>query len=158
MPLDNSNSKMPVFTGTTVYFFKDSESAIIPKYAKPGDAGMDLYSNVDQFLSKGERYMISTGIKVKIPEGTVGMVCPRSGLAAKEGITVVNAPGIIDSEFSGEIKVAIINHSKHGYQIKKGDRIAQLVIVPFISCQTLEKTEWDINTDRGEGGFGSSGK
>lgn len=143
----------------TVSFCPLAETSQIPQYAKEGDAGMDIFSNEDSFLNKDETKVISSGCRVKIPDGTVGFVCPRSGLAAKYSITVENAPGIIDSKFTGELKVILHNDGQHGYEIKKGDRIAQLVVVPFISCKiVLEKDFSKFDTERGENGFGSTGK
>jgi len=158
MPQDNIVSKTPTLTGNSITFSKINPDAIIPQYSNIGDAGMDLYSTEDVFLSKGERKIIKTGLRVKIPSGTVGLVCPRSGLAIKSGITVLNGPGILDGEYRGELGVILINESRNGYQVSKGDRIAQLVIVPFINCQIIQKDDLEINTDRGDGGFGSSGK
>jgi dUTP pyrophosphatase len=157
MPYDVMNSPVPVFTDKTIVFVKMNEDAILPAYSKLGDAGMDIYSYEDAFLSYGDRKVIHTSVKIKIPEGTVGFVCPRSGLAAKSGITVANAPGVVDSGFSGELCVILQNHDIHGYQVMKGDRIAQLVIIPYVRCEIVEKQEITINTERGEDGFGSTG-
>ena len=145
-------------SSTTVYFCPMTETAVMPKYAKKGDAGMDIYSDENVYLDRGKSKTISSGMRIKIPEGTVGFVCPRSGLASKYSVTVGNAPGVLDSGFSGELKVILIAHGE-GYRINKGDRIAQLVIVPFISCEMILKKDFDgFNTERGSDGFGSSGK
>lgn len=128
-----------------------------PKYANPGDAGLDLYSAEDVTLKPGERAMIATGIAIAIEPGYAGFVQPRSGLAAKQGFSIVNTPGLIDSGYRGEIKVIGLNTDNHNdITINRGDRVAQLVIqeVPFV--EILEVTELD-ETARSDGGFGSSG-
>ena len=134
-----------------------TENAVVPSYASPGDAGMDLRATETVMLAPFQRALISTGIAIAIPEGYAGFVQPRSGLAVKRGITVLNTPGLIDSHYRGEIKVCLINMDpKNGFVINEGDRIAQLVI------QKVETVEWEVVdsldvTERGEGGFGSSG-
>lgn len=134
-----------------------TENAVVPSYAYPGDAGMDLRATETVMLAPFQRALISTGIAIAIPEGYAGFVQPRSGLAVKRGITVLNTPGLIDSHYRGEIKVCLINMDpKNGFVINEGDRIAQLVI------QKVETVEWEVVdsldvTERGEGGFGSSG-
>lgn len=128
-----------------------------PKYANQGDAGLDLYSAEDVTLKPGERAMIATGIAIAIEPGYAGFVQPRSGLAAKQGFSIVNTPGLIDSGYRGEIKVIGLNTDNHNdITINRGDRVAQLVIqeVPFV--EILEVTELD-ETARSDGGFGSSG-
>lgn len=143
------------------------EDAVLPTYAHKGDAGMDLYAVEPADVLSGQVAVVPTGLAVEIPDGFVGLVHPRSGLAFKEGVTVVNAPGTIDAEFRGEIKVALTNlksnigplspyWTPHRVKINKGDRIAQLVI------QRVERTspvfvDELTDTDRGEGGFGSTG-
>ena len=130
----------------------------MPVYAHDGDAGCDLMSAADLVLKPGERAMVPTGIAIAIPEGFAGFVQPRSGLAAKHGIGIVNGPGLIDSGYRGEIKVILINHDPgEAFSIKRGDKIAQLVIqevarAGFNQVQDLEGTK------RGSGGFGSTGK
>jgi len=158
MPQEHSMPLTPVQTKTSVYFQRITESAIIPKYSRAGDAGMDIYADEDVFFSKGEIKIVHTGVKVKVPEGTVGDVRPRGGLSIKSGMTVINSPGTCDENFRGELIVGMVNHSKHGYQVTKGDRIAQLVILPVIYCESIEKDLSEINTDRGESCLGSSGK
>ena len=129
----------------------------LPSYAYPGDAGLDLRSAEDAVLEPFERKAIPCGIALAIPRGFAGFVLPRSGLAAKHGISIVNAPGLIDSDYRGEIKVILVNMDAHeAFEIKRGDRIAQLVImaVPVVDlCETTDLPD----TDRGSGGFGSSG-
>lgn len=130
----------------------------VPDYAHDGDAGCDLMSAKDLVLKPGERAMVPTGVAIAIPEGFAGFVQPRSGLAAKHGIGIVNGPGLIDSGYRGEIKVILVNHDlREAFCIKKGDKIAQLVIqevarARFNQVQDLEGTK------RGSGGFGSTGK
>lgn len=129
----------------------------IPSYAYEGDAGVDLRATEDMVLKPFERAMVPTGIAIAIPVGYAGFVLPRSGLAAKHGISLVNAPGLIDSNYRGEIKAILINlDPKNDFEIRKGDRIAQLVImaVPEASFVPVDDLS---ETVRGEGGFGSSG-
>lgn len=129
----------------------------LPSYAHNGDAGLDLRSAIDITISPGERCLIPTGIAIAIPEGYAGFVQPRSGLAIKHGIALVNSPGLIDSEYRGEIKVIVLNTDKtNPFKICQNDKIAQLVI------QRVEKAELEITdeldeTKRGDGGFGSTG-
>jgi len=136
---------------------KLDNDAVIPTYAKPGDAGADLYSISDLVLSPGERALVKTGIAIALPNGYVGLVHPRSGLGLKNGISVVNTPGTIDSGYRGEIGVVLINHDLHeSFQVKKGDRIAQLVI------QKVENAQFKMvnqlpESERAAGGYGSTG-
>lgn len=129
----------------------------LPHYAYPGDAGLDLRAAQAVVLKPFERYAVPCGIALGLPRGFAGFVLPRSGLAAKHGISIVNAPGLIDSDYRGEIKVILVNLDPHEtFEIAKGDRIAQLVIMPVPAVELEEVT--DLNeTDRGAGGFGSSG-
>lgn len=133
--------------------------AKIPSYQTLGAAGADVSAFIkeDIVLKTGERTFVPTGIKIAIPEGFEVQVRPRSGLAAKNGVTVLNTPGTIDSDYRGEIKVILINLGKEDFVIKNGERIAQLVVAPvtrgvFVKVESLDKTE------RGEKGFGSTGK
>jgi len=129
----------------------------LPAYAHPGDAGLDLYSAENRILQPFERALISTGIAVAIPEGCAGFVQPRSGLAIKRGLSLVNTPGLIDSHYRGEIKVIAINLDAHTpIKIGRGEKIAQLVIQRVERVELAEVTELD-ETARGEGGFGSTG-
>ncbi len=130
--------------------------AKIPKAAKAGDVAFDLYSVIDHKIKPGERYAVPTGIAVEIPPGYEGQVRPRSGLALKEGITVLNTPGTIDSGYRGEVKTIMINHSDVSFQITKGMRISQLAIRPVPEVTFIEVDDLS-DTDRGEGGFGSTG-
>ena len=128
-----------------------------PAYAKPGDAGADLRSRIDFELEPGERALVPTGVASALPEGYVGLVHPRSGLATKNGITIVNAPGTVDSGYRGELMVTLLNTDKtKSFHVQRGDRIAQLIIqkyehATFTVVDELEQTE------RGSSGFGSSG-
>ncbi|HHT78603.1 MAG TPA: dUTP diphosphatase [Actinobacteria bacterium] len=128
-----------------------------PEYAHEGDAGLDLRSTIDTVLKPFERKLIPTGIKIEIPRGYAGFVQPRSGLAIKNGISLVNTPGLIDSNYRGEIKAILINlDSREDFYIKKNDRICQLVIIKVQEAEIVFAEELE-NTDRGENGFGSSG-
>jgi dUTP pyrophosphatase len=129
----------------------------LPEYAKAGDAGMDVFSAIDCVLTPGERAVIPTGIAIALPEGYVCLAHPRSGLAAKNGISIVNAPGTIDSGYRGEIKIILINTDRtESFEIKRGDRIAQLVFQKFESARFYE-VETLPESQRGAGGFGSTG-
>ena len=142
----------------TLKLKKLDDSVPTPAYAKPGDAGLDLYAAQDASIDPGCREIISTGIAIAIPEGYAGFVQPRSGLAAREGLTIVNTPGLIDSGSRGEIKVIALNTDlENTIQIERGERIAQLVIqeVPVVTIDVVNELD---ATERGEGGFGSTGK
>ena len=129
----------------------------IPAYAYPGDAGVDLRSTIDLVLHPFERALVPCGIAVSIPRGYAGFVLPRSGLAIKHGVSLVNAPGLIDSGYRGELQFVLVNLDAHKpFEIKRGDRIAQLVIMR-VSEATFELHEKLPETKRGSGGFGSSG-
>ena len=128
----------------------------IPGTAHPGDAGVDLSAREPAKLEAGDRATIPTGIAVAIPYGYAGLVVPRSGLAARHGISVVNAPGLIDSGYRGEIQVALINLGAEPFIIERGDRIAQLVVIP-VSEPEFTVVEELPESGRGSGGFGSTG-
>jgi len=129
----------------------------VPRYAHEGDAGLDLYSGESVTLEPMQRSLVPTGIAVAIPEGFAGFVQPRSGLAVRSGLGIVNTPGLIDSHYRGEIKVIVINlDPEDPVVIGRGDKIAQLVIQPVARCSLVEVDELDA-TARGEGGFGSTG-
>lgn len=137
-----------------VKIINNSENKL-PRYETEGSAGMDIASNEDYILKPERRTIISTGLFVEIPQGYELQVRPRSGMAAKYGITVLNAPGTIDSDYRGEIGVILYNSGQSNYEIKKGDKIAQLVLAP------ITQAEWEVvenlsSTKRGEGGFGST--
>lgn len=129
----------------------------VPVYAHPGDAGADLVSTEAVRLEPGQRALVGTGVRIALPEGYVAFVVPRSGLAAKHGITIVNAPGTVDAGYRGEIKVALLNtDATEAYDIAAGDRIAQIVIMPVPQARFIPVDELPEST-RGEGGFGSTG-
>lgn len=134
-----------------------SEDAdLTPKYQTAGSAGCDVKSNESVTIPVGRRKIVGTGIRLEIPEGYGAYVCPRSGLAAKRGITVLNSPGIIDNDYRGEIKVILYNAGEEDFIIEKGDRIAQLVFFPIFQA-VFQKAKEVNSTARGEGGFGSTG-
>jgi dUTP pyrophosphatase len=130
----------------------------IPSYAKAGDVGADLYSRINYALRPGERALIPTGISIALPAGYAAFVHPRSGLAIKHGISMVNTPGTVDPSYRGELQVILINHDlNETFEIKRGDRIAQLVIQSVEHAEFME-VETLPGTSRGEGGFGSTGR
>ena len=135
-----------------------SKGAVVPCYKTEGAAGADVCALLDEnvLLKKGQRTIIPTGLFFEIPQGYEIQVRPRSGLAAKNGVTVLNTPGTIDSDYRGELKVILINLGDEDFEIKSGDRIAQIIVAPvtignFIQCESISETE------RGAGGFGSTG-
>lgn len=130
----------------------------LPKYAYPGDAGLDLLSARDVTLEPSQRQLVPTGLAIALPDGWAGFVQPRSGLATRQGLSIVNTPGLVDAQYRGELKVNLINlDPSETIHIHRGDRIAQLVVqrVPMV---TLEEVEELDTTERGEHGFGSSGR
>ena len=134
-----------------------ADGAILPTRAYEGDAGLDLYAAEDARIGPGERCTVGTGIAVAIPAGHAGLVLPRSGLAARHGIALVNAPGLIDSGYRGELRVLLLNTDRNApFRVSVGDRIAQLLVVPFaaVAVQALESLD---ETARAARGFGSSG-
>ncbi len=129
----------------------------MPAYAHPGDAGADLFTAADVTLGPGERVLVPTGIAIALPEGFVALVHPRSGLAAKHGVSIVNTPGTIDAGYRGEIKVLLINHDREAsVTFHRGDRVAQLVIQRFERANFVE-VEVLPDSARGAGGYGSTG-
>ena len=140
----------------TLKFKRIHPDAILPAYAHPSDAGMDVRSVEDLTIPAGERALVHTGLVMLLPPMYEAQVRPRSGLALKSGITVLNTPGTIDSGYRGEIGVILMNHSKAAFNVRKGDKIAQLVIAPVTQPEVVETDTID-DTDRGEGGFGSTG-
>ena len=129
----------------------------VPGYAHPGDAGADLVSTDDLVLEPGQRATVGTGAAIALPDGFVAFVVPRSGLAAKHGITIVNSPGTVDAGYRGEIRVTLLNtDTRESYAISAGDRIAQLIVMP-VSRARFIPVERLPGSDRGEGGFGSTG-
>ena len=139
IPVVRSDSRIPMLTN-----------------AHRGDAGADLVASENYAIAPGERAIVGTGLAMAIPEGYAGFVLPRSGLATRHGITVANAPGLIDSGYRGEIRVGLINHSDEMFSVKAGDRIAQLVIMAVETVEYVEAASLD-ETQRGSGGFGSTG-
>lgn len=131
-------------------------AAPLPERAHPGDAGIDLSANEDVTLAPGARAAVGTGLAVAVPDGWVGLVHPRSGLALRHGLTVANAPGTIDSGYRGELKVLLVNLGDQSVTIARGDRIAQLLLQQVGRPVVMEVEDLDA-TDRGEGGFGSTG-
>lgn len=132
------------------------EDAKLPQYANPGDAGLDLFSVEEKIIKPGEFALIATGISLELPPGTEAQVRPRSGLALKHGITVLNSPGTIDEGYRGEVKVMLINHGKKEFKVEKHMRIAQMVVAPVTRMNVIEVEEISDSV-RGEGGFGSTG-
>jgi dUTP pyrophosphatase len=144
-------------TDLTIPLKKLDPSIEAPQAQNRGDAGYDLRSTEDVVIEPGERALVGTGIALAIPEGYAGFVQPRSGLAIKHGITALNSPGLIDSGYRDEIKVILINHDpREAFEIKKGDRIAQLVIQRYESVDFVETDNLE-DSERGLGGFGSTG-
>ena len=130
----------------------------LPRYAKGGDAGADIVSRIDITLAPGERALVPTGIAIALPDGYVALVHPRSGLAIKHGVTMVNAPGTVDAGYRGELQIILINHDKsEPVSFKRGDRIAQLVIQKVERAEFIEVQELP-GSGRGTGGFGSTGR
>ena len=130
----------------------------LPRYARLGDAGLDLRASEDMEIAPGKRAMVATGLSIALPEGYAGFVQPRSGLAAREGLSIVNTPGLVDSGYRGELKVILINtDDENTIHIARGDRIAQLVIqeVPTVHLEEVDELE---DSERGSAGFGSTGR
>ncbi|HEX8056488.1 MAG TPA: dUTP diphosphatase [Novosphingobium sp.] len=148
----HSHNNIPVLVKRLEHF----EGLELPDYATDGAVGMDVLAAEDVTLAPGARHAVATGLAVAIPPGYEIQVRPRSGLALKHGITVPNTPGTIDSDYRGELKVILINHGAEDFAIRRGDRIAQLVLAPVVRASWLKVDELD-ETLRGEGGFGSTG-
>jgi dUTP pyrophosphatase len=139
-------------------FQRLTEAAILPGNAHPGDAGLDLHAVESAHIGPGERWQVKTGLAVEIPPGHAGLVLPRSGLAHRHGISLVNAPGLIDSGYRGEVGVLLLNTDPAEiFRIEPGDRIAQLVVVDLPDIEVIEAPDLS-QTERGSGGFGSTGK
>lgn len=137
---------------------KLKDEAVLPTRAHEGDAGLDLYACEAAHIGPGERWSVGTGVAVQIPEGHAGLVLPRSGLARKHGIALVNSPGLIDSGYRGEVRVLLLNTDPaETFRVEAGDRIAQLVIAPIAIAEPVEVEGLD-ESQRGDGGFGSSGR
>lgn len=129
----------------------------VPAYSRDGDAAVDLRASESCYIGAGAVRLVDTGVRVAIPNGYVGLVCPRSGMACKHEVTVINSPGVIDPNYRGSIKVGLVNHNSAGFDIREGDRIAQLLIMP-VPRVTFEQVEELDDTERGADGFGSSGR
>ena len=137
---------------------KLSDDARLPTRANEDDAGLDLYAAEPATLAPGERASVGTGIAIEVPPGHAGLVLPRSGLAARHGIALVNAPGLIDSGYRGEVRVLLLNTDRaEAFEISPGDRIAQLLLAPLAAADPVEVAELTASA-RGENGFGSSGR
>jgi|TARA_B110000971_G_C19793070_1_gene400700 dUTP pyrophosphatase len=143
---------------TKILIKRSSKDVLIPKYETPGSSGMDVSAYIEENveIQPGEKVLISTGLSVSIPEGYEIQIRPRSGLAAKKGISVLNTPGTIDSDYRGEIKVILVNFSKKKFVVDNGLRIAQIVLCPVIHAK-FEEVDQLPDTPRGAGGFGSTG-
>jgi len=133
-----------------------SNSAKLPSYAHPGDAGLDLYAAVSVSIEPGESGLVGTGISIELPPNTEAQVRPRSGLAFKHGVTVLNAPGTIDADYRGEVQVLLVNLGDETFTVTRGLRIAQLVVTPVLRVALVEADALDA-TPRAAGGFGSTG-
>ena len=140
-----------------ISFLKLDSELPTPHHAHDGDGGVDLYARIDRRLRPGERDLIPTGVAVAIPLGYAALVVPRSGLAVKHGLGVVNSPGLVDSGYRGEVQVILINHGSKAVDVERGERIAQLVVVP-VAVQDWVEVEDLSDSGRGEGGFGSTGR
>lgn len=140
----------------TLRFRRIHPDAVLPAYAHPGDAGMDVRSVADVVIPPGGRALVPTGLVVLLPPGYEAQVRPRSGLALKHGVTVLNTPGTIDSGYRGEVGVILANFGSTDFAVGKGDKIAQIVIAPVTQPEIVETDAVD-ETDRGSGGFGSTG-
>jgi len=152
----NERNHVPGNTTVTLKVKKLSDQAVIPHFAHPGDAGMDLFSSEESQLQPGESMLVKTGISIELPPGTEAQVRPRSGLALKHRITLLNSPGTIDEGYRGEIGVIMINHGEEPFRIEKGMKIAQMVIKPVLAVE-IQEVEKLTDTCRGPGGFGSTG-
>ncbi len=147
-----------IMPGTVrVGIFHDDEGVTLPAYATALSSGVDLRSNEHAMIPPGGRLSVGTGIRLEIPEGYECQVRPRSGLALKHGVTVLNTPGTIDADYRGEVRVILVNLGENPFEVERGDRIAQMVLAPV---SRIEWTEKDLlsETGRGSGGFGSTGK
>lgn len=139
-----------------LYIKRLSPTATLPSYSHPGDAGLDLYADVSVSIEPGETRLVGTGISIELPPNTEAQVRPRSGLALKQGITVLNTPGTIDQGYRGEVGVILINHGRSRFDVVRGMKIAQMVVAPFLTVSVEEAGELST-TGRGHGGFGSTG-
>lgn len=156
--LGNARSQSPLIR---LRRLSHGEGIALPAYETAGAAGCDLRAAIDEnaklVLGPGERALVPTGFSMALPEGWEAQIRPRSGLAAKFGVSVVNAPGTIDADYRGELKIILVNHGKDDFIIRRGERIAQMVIAPVFQARFVEVAALD-ETARGEGGFGSTGR
>ena len=136
---------------------KAAEGIVLPAYATPGSSGLDIRANESVSIKPGDHHAVTTGLFVEIPEGFEAQIRPRSGLAFKNGVTVLNAPGTIDSDYRGEIKVILVNLGDVNFVVEPGDRIAQMVIAPVTRAEMVRVEELN-DTQRAGGGFGSTGR
>jgi dUTP pyrophosphatase len=144
-------------TAVTIERLAHGADLPLPAYATPGAAGLDLLAAVELSIEPGRHAAVPAGIRIALPAGIAAQVRPRSGLAARHGVTVLNAPGTIDSDYRGEIKVLLINHGVEPFRVTRGMRIAQLVLAPVLRGAWAEAVIDPDGTGRGEGGFGSTG-
>lgn len=140
----------------TLQMMKVHDDAVIPHYVHPGDSGMDLYSIEDVTIEPGATAFVHTGLKVAVPEGYEAQVRPKSGLALKHSMTVLNTPGTVDSGYRGEVCVILINHGREPFHVQRHTKIAQMVICPVVQAEIMEVSSLD-DSARGDGGFGSTG-
>ncbi|MGH6785936.1 MAG: dUTP diphosphatase [Novosphingobium sp.] len=154
--MPSSPTESPATTEVAVKRLAHGDGLDLPAYATAGAAGMDVVSAEELMLAPGARHAVATGLSFAIPPGFEIQVRPRSGLALRHGISVPNTPGTIDSDYRGELKVILINHGAEPFAIRRGDRIAQLVLAPVVRAGWVEVADLD-ETARGEGGFGSTG-
>jgi dUTP pyrophosphatase len=143
-------------TEIAIHRLPHGEGLALPAYESEHAAGMDLRAAEDALLAPGGRALIATGFAIALPEGFEAQVRPRSGLAAKHGVTLLNTPGTIDADYRGEIKVVLINHGDSDFTVRRGDRIAQMIVAPVVKARLTETAKLS-DSDRGSGGFGSTG-
>ena len=152
---------MPEITDVQVTVLPHGEGLALPAHATPDAAGLDLRAAVPEaeplVLGPGDHALVPTGLQIALPEGTEGQVRPRSGLALKHGVTVLNSPGTIDSGYRGEVGVLLVNHGRRPFVVERGERIAQLVVARYVPVRFVEADRLDA-TERGAGGFGSTGR
>ncbi len=134
----------------------DRAGARLPERAHPGDAGLDLFATADLDLPPGEARLVGTGLAVELPPGTEGQIRPRSGLALRHAVTVLNAPGTIDAGYRGEVGVLLVNHGRQAFRVQQGMKVAQLVVTPVVEVEVVEAQTLS-DTSRAGGGFGSTG-
>jgi dUTP pyrophosphatase len=140
----------------TVKVLRSDPEAQLPAYAHPGDAGMDVRSIEELTLAPGARALVHTGLVLMLPPDAEAQVRPRSGLALKHGVTVLNTPGTIDAGYRGEVGVVLVNHGEKPFSVERGMKVAQIVVAPVVRAEIVETDETDA-TARGAGGFGSTG-